>query len=164
MAPTTVLITGAGRGLGKGLAERYLAKPDPIVIAANRNPESPTSKALHELPKSDGSRLVIVKIDSTVQTDPLEAIKFLAGQGIDSLDLVVANAGISDIYPFVSTLDTNDLQRHLITNVYGVVWLYQATLPLLKKSSSPKFVTLGSSAGCITVRTLTSSTMLWHGS
>lgn len=32
MAPTTVLITGANRGLGKGLLERYLSQPNHVRL------------------------------------------------------------------------------------------------------------------------------------
>lgn len=38
MGPTTVLISGANRGLGKGLVERYLARDDHTVVAAVRDP------------------------------------------------------------------------------------------------------------------------------
>jgi NAD(P)-dependent dehydrogenase (short-subunit alcohol dehydrogenase family) len=68
MPPTVVLITGANRGIGKGLLELYLLKPNHLVIAANRDPEHPTSKALAELPTADGTRLLVVKIDATVRT------------------------------------------------------------------------------------------------
>lgn len=38
MAPTTVLISGANRGLGKGLVERYLARENHTVVATVRDP------------------------------------------------------------------------------------------------------------------------------
>ena len=50
---TIVLITGASRGIGKGLLELYLAKSNHTVVAANRNPNHTTSKALADLPKAD---------------------------------------------------------------------------------------------------------------
>lgn len=68
MTPNVVLITGANRGIGKGLLELYLLKPNHFVIAANRDPEHPTSKALAELPTADGTSLLVVKIDATVRT------------------------------------------------------------------------------------------------
>jgi NAD(P)-dependent dehydrogenase (short-subunit alcohol dehydrogenase family) len=68
MTPTVVLITGANRGIGKGLLELYLLKPNHLVIAANRDPEHPTSKALAKLPTADGTSLLVVKIDATVRT------------------------------------------------------------------------------------------------
>ncbi|XXG96607.1 hypothetical protein Hte_002895 [Hypoxylon texense] len=147
MAPTIVLISGANRGLGKGLLARFLARPDHIVIAANRNPEHPTSKALATLPKGRDSRLVVVKIDATIESDASEGVEQLKAQGIRHLDIVVANAGVSYAWPRVSELTTVDLMGHLTPHLLGAIWLYQATFPLLKKSTNPKWVTMGSVAG-----------------
>ena len=154
MAPTIVLITGANRGIGKGLLERYLAKPDHIVIAANRDPNHATSKALADLRKTEGSSLLVIKIDATVPTDAAEAMKQLQSHGIDRLDIVIANAGISYIWPKVSEVKVEDMQKHTVPNTYGVIWLYQATLPLLKRSKASKWVSMGSSAGFLTVSAL----------
>lgn len=151
MISTTVLISGANRGLGKGLLELYLAKPNHTVIAANRDPENAASKGLANLPTGSGSRLIVVKVDASVEIDALAAVKTLATEGIDHIDLVIANAGVSYIWPKVSNLKIEDLQGHLVPNVFGVVWLYQATLPLLLKASKPKFATIGSIAGCLEV-------------
>ncbi|TVY92209.1 Norsolorinic acid ketoreductase [Lachnellula willkommii] len=146
MAPTIVLITGANRGIGKGLLELYLLKPNHLVIAANRDPEDPTSKELAELPTANGTSLLVVKNDATVPTDAAAAVKFLASKDIHHIDIVIANAGVAYIWPKVSELKTEDMQRHIVPNVYGNVWLYQAVLPLLKKSERKTWVSIGSSA------------------
>ena len=151
MAPTLVLITGANRGLGKGLLELYLAKPNHTIIAANRDPNHATSKALLDLPKASGTSLLLIKIDATSPTDPGDAVKQLASHGIHHLDIIIANAGIAYVYPKVSEVKVEDIQKHSVINIYGLIWLYQATLPLLKKSKSPIWVSMGSSAGFITV-------------
>ncbi|KAL9121203.1 MAG: hypothetical protein Q9187_002239 [Circinaria calcarea] len=137
MAPTVVLITGTNRGIGKGLLELYLAKPNHTVIAANRDPNHPTSKVLADLPKAEGTSLLLVKIDATVPTDPADAVKQLASNGIDHLDIIIANAGVAYIWPKVSEVKVEDMQKHTVPNTYGIIWLYQATLPLLKKSKNP---------------------------
>ncbi|KAF7874620.1 uncharacterized protein EAF02_008597 [Botrytis sinoallii] len=124
MAPTIVLISGANRGLEKGLLAQYMSKPDHIVIAANRDPSHPTSKALSELPTGANSKL----------------------------DLVIANAGVSYAWPSIVDLKIEDLEGHFIPSVYRAVRLYQATLSLLLKSENPKYVTIGSTAGTITRR------------
>lgn len=147
MAPTVVLISGANRGLGKGLLERYLARPNHVVIAANRNPDHPTSKALDELSKGQDSRLIVIKVDATVEADASEGVKQLTAQGIDHLDVVIANAGVSYAWPKVSELKTSTFMGHLTPDLLGVIWLYQATLPLLKKSTNPKWITVGTVAG-----------------
>ncbi|KAI1392522.1 NAD(P)-binding protein [Hypoxylon trugodes] len=148
MSPTIVLISGAGRGLGKGLLERFLAKENHIVIAANRDPESPTFKALKELPAGPGSRVIVVKVDASVESDASAAIDELTStHGIDHLDIVIANAGIAYTFPTVSQLKGEDLINHITPNVLGFVWLFQAAIPLLKRSANPKFVTMGSATG-----------------
>lgn len=152
MAPTIVLISGANRGLGKGLLELYLARPNHIVVAANRNPDHPTSKALAELPKGADTRLVVIKIDASVESDAAEGIKQLTAQGIDHIDIVIANAGVCYVFPKVSDIKAEELQGHLTPNLFGVVWLYQAAIPLLKKSTNPKWITMGSVGGKIVVR------------
>ncbi|KAI2613455.1 NAD(P)-binding protein [Hypoxylon sp. NC1633] len=152
MTSKTVLISGANRGLGKAILELYLAKPGHTVIAANRNPEHPSSKALYDVPTGPGSRLLMVKIDASVESDASEAVKQLAAQGIDHLDLVIANAGIAKSFPKVSEVRIPDLIDHLTPNVFGAIWLFQATLPLLLKSDSPTWVTMGSGGARISVR------------
>lgn len=154
MAPTIVLISGANRGIGKGILELYLSKPNHTVIAANRDPNHPSSKALADLPKGEGSSLVLVKVDATVSTDALKAVKQLGSQGIDHIDIVIANAGVCYAWPKVSEVKAEDIQGHFVPNVHGFVWLYQATLPLLKKSKLGKFISIGSSAGYLTVSLL----------
>lgn len=156
MAPTIVLITGANRGLGEGILKRYLAKPDHVVIAANRNPDHETSKVLADLPKGPGSSLIVIKIDARRESDASAAIQELKDQGIDHIDIVIANAAF--IIPFVKIEDVTvaDLRVNMETNIYGFFTLYQATLPLLLKSQSPTWITIGSGAGSIVVSVLVS--------
>jgi len=149
MAPTIILISGANRGLGKGLVAAYLSQPNHIVIAANRDPSHSTSKSLQDLPKGDGSKLIVVKIDAQSESDPAAAVKQLEGQGINHVDIVIANSGIGKVYPTVGDLKISDLREHTVVNVHAVVLLYQATAPLLRKSANPKWMTMGSTAGCI---------------
>ncbi|KAI2781245.1 NAD(P)-binding protein [Daldinia loculata] len=150
MAPIIVLITGANRGIGKGLLELYLAKPNHTVIAANRDPDHPSSKSLLELPKAEGTSLVVIKIDATVRTDPLDAVKALHSRGIDHIDILIANAALALSWPKVRDVDTDEIQKHIVPNVYGFLWLFQAFRPLLKDASNPIWVTIGSSAAFLT--------------
>lgn len=94
MASTIVLISGANRGLGKALLELYLARSNHTVIAAIRDPNHTTSRSLANLLKADSTSLLVVKIDASVEADAAHGIKQLSCQGIDYIDIVVANAGI----------------------------------------------------------------------
>lgn len=147
---TVVLITGASRGLGRGLLERYLKRDDHILIAANRNPATSTSQNLADLPKGNNTKLIIVKLDSDVWSNASTAVKELERQGVEHLDVVIANAGIAACCPPVADATEQDLEAHFRSNVMGVVALYQATRELLNKSSKePIFANVGSTAGSI---------------
>ena len=116
-----------------------------------RNPDSDDAKSLLNLFAGSGSRVIIVKIDATSDTDALEAIKFAERQGITSLDIVIANAGIYDTTAFapVAELKVSQLQEHLNVNTVGPVRLFQATRSLLVKSANPRFVLISSVVGSI---------------
>lgn len=150
---TTYLITGASRGLGRGFVAAYLAQPDSIVVAAVRDPTSSSSKSLQELPKGANSSIIIVKLDSDVETDSQQAVQQLKTEHkITSLDIVIANAGIMKAYPTVQDAKVESFYEHYRTNVVGVVLLFQAISPLLKASTkSGKFIVMGSLAGSITM-------------
>lgn len=146
----TVLITGANRGLGKGLLERYLLLPNHTIIAANRKPSDPTSKELSTFPRAPGTKLVLVKLDARIWSDASEAIKSLQNQGIEHLDVVIANAGICASNPRVVDVKQEELIAHMEANAYGVVSLYQAVQPLLQKSGrEPVFVVMGTTASSL---------------
>ncbi|KAF7891321.1 uncharacterized protein EAF02_001646 [Botrytis sinoallii] len=150
MSPTIVLITGANRGLGKGLLERYLALPNHLVIAANRDPFHESSKRLADLPRGSGTSLIIVKIDASIEQDAFDAVRELQDKhGIQHIDIVIANAGVSYVWPTVADLKISDLKAHIEPNVYGCISIYQATRNLLQKSKNPIFTPMGSSAGAI---------------
>ena len=116
-----------------------------------RDPSDPTSKSLNDIPRASSSSLVIVQIRNTSENDAANAVRELeTAHDIHSLDIVIANAGISKIYPRVEDAATQDLLEHYHTNVIGNITLFRAVLPLLAKSSRmPKFITMSSAAGSI---------------
>ncbi|KAF1976720.1 hypothetical protein BU23DRAFT_11402 [Bimuria novae-zelandiae CBS 107.79] len=150
----TVLITGANRGLGLGLLKHYLLLPSHTMIAAVRSPSHPTSVALKVLPTAADTRLIIVKIDAAVHADAFSAVQELKEKyGVKKLDVVIANAGVSYVWPAIKDVKIEDMEGHMRPNVYGVVSLFQATRALLEQSAKegtePTFALMGSIAGCL---------------
>ncbi|KXG50412.1 Short-chain dehydrogenase/reductase SDR [Penicillium griseofulvum] len=148
---STILISGANKGIGRGLVAKYLARDNVTVIAAVRNPTSSEATSLSDFPTGKGSRLIIVKIDASSNTDAKAAVEKLPSQGVSALDIVIANAGIFDTAAFTTVADSTiaQIQAHLDVNTIGPVRLFQATLPLLEKSSSPRFILSSSLMGTI---------------
>ncbi|OQD85131.1 hypothetical protein PENANT_c011G07393 [Penicillium antarcticum] len=148
---STILISGANKGIGRALIVKYLACENVNILAAVRNPTSSETTSLSTLPTGNSSRLITVKIDASSNTDAIDAVKTLSGKGITCLDVVIANAGIFDLEAFTTVAESSieQIQTHLDVNTLGPVRLFQATLPLLQKSSSARFVLMSSLMGTI---------------
>ena len=138
----TYLVTGAGRGLGRGFVATLLQRPSTMVIAALRDPSSTNAESLAQLPKAKESKLIIVKIDSTSDSDPFEAVTKLQNEhNINSIDVVIANAAAIGAPPApVSAASVEGIRQDFQVNAVAPLLLFQATWPLLQKSKTPKFV------------------------
>ncbi|KAL0942926.1 short-chain dehydrogenase [Colletotrichum truncatum] len=144
----TYLITGANRGIGKGFTSLLLQRPSTTVIAGVRDLSNDSSQALTSLPKADGSKLILVKIDSSVESDPSTAVSQLQKEhGITSLDVVIANAGISHSSSQVREVPVEASLEHFKVNSIAPLLLFGAAAPLLKNSESPIFVAVSSVIG-----------------
>lgn len=138
-------------GLGRGLLSSLIQRPNTTVIAGVRNLSSESTTSLSTLPTGTGSKIITVKIDSTIPSSATDAINELTNtHSISALDVVIANAGISNYYgPAVST-PLAEAREHLEVNVIGTLALFQATWPLLEKAKKPIFVALSTGLASIT--------------
>jgi norsolorinic acid ketoreductase len=105
---------------------------------------------LKDLPNGKGSKVILVKIDSASETDALEAIEILKSEyGITKLDVVIANAGISNYFGKAIVTPAEEMLLHFKINAIAPLLLFQATFPLLSNAATPKFITISSGAGSI---------------
>jgi NAD(P)-dependent dehydrogenase (short-subunit alcohol dehydrogenase family) len=139
----TILITGANRGLGLGLASLCL-KHGHAVIAAARDPGA---SGLLDLQARHGDRLLRLPLDVT---DAGSVGALAASLGDRPVDVLVNNAGIigperqstldMDFAGFLHTLDVNTL---------GPLRVTQAVLPSLRRAASPRILILSSRMGSL---------------
>ncbi|KAJ5588092.1 Short-chain dehydrogenase/reductase SDR [Penicillium hordei] len=137
---TVVLVTGTSRGIGRTLVETFLLRPKHTVIASVRDTAADYVKELEALSKADGSRLQLVKIESSNSGDPAAAIKDLTD--IDHIDVVVANAGGAGekgVIP-LDVVSPEIMTDVFTVNALGPLALYQAVKPLLEKSHAPNAI------------------------
>lgn len=141
-SPTIVFITGVGRGIGRQLIETYLARPNTTVIGSVRDKASATGQTLSEIPTAIGSKLIVVSLEVSEPTAALTAVKEIQAAGIDHLDIVIANAGITGPPGFASidVVTAEALTECFRVNTLGPIFLFQATKSLLEKSKDPKWV------------------------
>jgi NAD(P)-dependent dehydrogenase (short-subunit alcohol dehydrogenase family) len=114
----TALVTGAGRGIGRGIAEVFADEGANVAINYLDNPGEAESVA--EYVRSRGRKAIAVKADVASRTD-VEAMFEKVWSELGPLDVLVNNAGIETIVPF---LDLTDEQwtRLTDTNLRGA-WM-----------------------------------------
>ncbi|KAF2841762.1 NAD(P)-binding protein [Patellaria atrata CBS 101060] len=144
---TVVLITGVSKGIGKALVEEYLLRPNCTVIGTVR--DSTKYDELKSSPTADGSRLLLVSIENTSQSDPAKAVEEINAAGIDHVDIVIANAGLSPTPGPLDTYDIQDIMDAFTINTASPILLFQAVKPLLEKSRAPKWLSISSGAASI---------------
>jgi norsolorinic acid ketoreductase len=138
-------ISGGNRGIGFAIVENLAARPETVVFAGVRSTAQAT--ALQQL-ASQNPNVHIVKLESTSVSDAAAAantVESISG----GLDVVIANAGISNNYRLVTEADIDSFQEHWQVNTMGPLILFQALYSLLRKRQTRKFVTMSSMAGSI---------------
>jgi NAD(P)-dependent dehydrogenase (short-subunit alcohol dehydrogenase family) len=118
----SVLVTGAGRGIGRAIAVR-LAAEGWDVFGGVRTDEAAASLA------GESERITPVRLDVTVP----EEVAALDTVLPERLDALVNNVGIAVGGP-VETVSTDDMRRQFETNLFGPLAVTQAVLPRLRRS------------------------------
>ena len=154
------LITGANKGLGLETARQLGALGITVLLGARDLAKGEV--AADEL-KQVGVDARPVKLD----VDDPEDYEIVADQietEFGRLDVLVNNAGIfldSRTGNETSTLPMEDLRKTFETNVFAVVGLTQALLPLLRKSEAGRIVNLSSILGSNTLHA-TPGSYVWN--
>jgi len=147
------LVTGANQGIGRQIAKDLVSK-GLTVIVGSRNLTSGEATA-----RAIGVGAHAVQIDVTDQASIDAAASHINGK-FGRLDILVNNAGISRAMPnqsFGEAVKTNLLidtpleavRTVFETNVFGVIAVTQAMLPLLRKAPAGRIVVVGSSGASL---------------
>lgn len=129
------VITGANRGLGRRIAEAFLAEAC-AVVAGVRDPDSVAGLV------DPGDRLAVHGVEVR-DPDSVRGLMRYALDRFGGLDIVVANAGVSRP-GHVATLDATNWTEVLDTNLTGVFHCAQAAVPYLADSDAGRLITLSS--------------------
>jgi NAD(P)-dependent dehydrogenase (short-subunit alcohol dehydrogenase family) len=135
----TWLITGSSRGFGQALAKAVLDSGDQVVATARR-PEQ-----LDDLVREYGDRVRAVALDVTNAAAARAAVQTAVDE-FGALDVVVNNAGYANSSPIEETPD-DDFRAQIETNLFGVVNVTKAALPVLRQQRSGHFIQFSSIGG-----------------
>ncbi|MGW4080565.1 SDR family oxidoreductase [Streptomyces asiaticus] len=138
---TTTLITGANKGLGFETARRLIAAGHTVYLGSRDADRG--RRAAEQL--GAGARPVV--LDVTDDASVAAAAKTVEADG--GLDVLINNAGIEARMPDGGVIGaaevTADMMKEVFeTNVFGVVRVTHAFLPLLRRSAAPVVVNVSS--------------------
>ncbi|HEY4465981.1 MAG TPA: SDR family NAD(P)-dependent oxidoreductase [Streptosporangiaceae bacterium] len=141
---TTTLITGANKGLGRETARQLIAAGHTVYAGARD--EQRAKEAAAQL----GARPILIDVtsDESVRA-AAELIRAEAGH----LDVLVNNAGITGGRKEAGDITAADMLAVYDTNVFGVVRVMHAFLPLLEAAGAPAVVNVSSGMGSLAVTT-----------
>lgn len=154
-AQPVALVTGANQGVGFQIAKELAANGYIVYIGARNAGNG--AKAAAEI----GGNTHTVQLDVT-QAATIAAAMDIIEKEYGRLDLLVNNAGISHAgkpgrsleeimeASLASTASLDEIRTVWETNVFGVIAVTQAALPLLRKSSAARIVNVSSGLGSLT--------------
>lgn len=133
------LITGSSRGFGLEITKAVLKDGDKVLATARHR------EHLKSLEFEYGNLVRTFSLDVTDREAAQSAVQF-AIQEFGSLDIVVNNAGYANSAPIEEMTD-DDFRAQIETNLFGVVNVTKAALPVFRKQRSGYFIQFSSVGG-----------------
>jgi NAD(P)-dependent dehydrogenase (short-subunit alcohol dehydrogenase family) len=136
---STWLITGSSRGLGRAIAQKVLEAGHSLVATARRAAD------LTDLATRYGDRVRAVDLDVTDASAAVRAIE-TAVCAFGRLDVLVNNAGYGKLGAIEDT-SLEEFREQLETNLFGVINMTKAVIPLMRAQRAGHILQISSIAG-----------------
>lgn len=150
------LVTGANQGIGFQIAKELIAKGFTVLVGA-RNTERGEAAA-GEL----GAAAIALQLDVTDHASITAAAERVRKE-FGRLDVLIQNAAITSASDHAqapedyaaanrpSTVSLDDMRIVWNTNVFGVLAVYQAMVPILRDTPNARIINISSGAGSLTL-------------
>jgi NAD(P)-dependent dehydrogenase (short-subunit alcohol dehydrogenase family) len=135
------IITGSSRGIGKETAIA-LANRGYTVYATMRNPQ-PIHRENDQLP----GNIIEAPMDVT-DTHSIQALVEKVTENEGRIDLLVNNAGYG-LFGLVEQVDMEEVQKQFDVNVYGIIRMMQAVLPIMRNQKGGRIINMSSISGVV---------------
>jgi NAD(P)-dependent dehydrogenase (short-subunit alcohol dehydrogenase family) len=149
MATTIALITGANKGIGFETARQLGARG--VTVLAGARDEARGRRAEQAL-RDGGAEARFVPLDVTDAKSAQAAADWIDRE-YGHLDILVNNAGIAVGGGPPSQTDLDAMREVYETNVFGVIVMTNAMLPLLRRAPAARIVNVSSEVGSLTAMT-----------
>jgi NAD(P)-dependent dehydrogenase (short-subunit alcohol dehydrogenase family) len=135
-------ITGAGSGIGAGIARAALKAGDRVVATART-----LGKVRNALRDVAGYNVAFIQLDVANEAQAKAAVEEAVKQ-FGRIDVAVNNAGYAVMGNF-EELPTSDIEQQFATNFWGVAYVMRAVLPVMRKQRSGHIFNISSVAGVV---------------
>ncbi|HWK05088.1 MAG TPA: SDR family NAD(P)-dependent oxidoreductase [Puia sp.] len=141
-----ILITGASRGFGKLWAEAFLRRGDKVAATA-RN-----LTALNDLVREYGDAVLPIQLDVNDRAACFAAVN-KAEAHFGRIDVLINNAGYG-LFGAIEETTEKQARDQMETNFFGLLWVTQAILPIMRAQKSGHIVQVSSFLGLVTLPVL----------
>jgi len=136
------IITGGGKGIGRGISQRFAQEGAQVVIA-QRDPET-AQRLVHEI-EASGGRASFIPTDVSIP----EHVEHLVQETMErfaQIDILVNNAGITRCWEPVLEMSLESWQRVIDVNLTGVFLCSQAVARHMARREYGRIINIGSVA------------------
>lgn len=142
----TIFITGASRGFGKLWAAALLEKGHQVIATAR------DLRSLDDLVNKYGKNILPLQLDVNDRAADFAAVA-KAKQHFGSIDVLINNAGFG-LFGSIEETTEQQAREQMETNFFGLLWLTQAVLPVMREQGHGHIIQLSSVLGLVTVPVL----------
>jgi NAD(P)-dependent dehydrogenase (short-subunit alcohol dehydrogenase family) len=140
----TVIVTGAGYGIGRGIAMRFGKEGAKVGIL---DLDLPRAEETAKLIAAAGGTSIAVKADVSNSADVKKAVDEVASK-LGPIDILVPNAGVRYIKKVLETTD-EEWNKTISVNLTGMFYVARAVIPYMQAKGYGKIVIVGSMSGLI---------------
>ncbi len=131
----TVLITGAGRGIGMAIAEKLAQEGYDLILNYRKDQGKSAANLQRFVAAETRVKVTLAKADISEPRDISEMVKKLKQEGIERIDHLVLNAAAAPFKPFME-MTRNDWKLLLNTNLIGNTACVQEVAPMMTQGGT----------------------------
>jgi NAD(P)-dependent dehydrogenase (short-subunit alcohol dehydrogenase family) len=141
-----ILITGASRGFGKLWAKALLERGDKVAATARNLAD------LNDLVEAYGEAVLPVQLDVNDHDACFAAVQQVK-QRFGRIDVLINNAGFG-LFGAIEETTEQQARAQMETNFFGVLWVTQAIVPIMREQGSGHIIQVSSVLGLVTLPVL----------
>src|SRR5271155_1450579 len=141
----SAIVTGASKGIGRGLARRFGRAGCHVIVVSRHLPEA--QRVADEIAAAGGGARALAA-DVTRESD-MQEVGRATVEWRGGIDILCANAGISPAAP-LGTMTGSDFDAVMATNLKGTFLAVSACLPAMKKKKRGRIILTSSITGPVT--------------